>query len=161
MLAPAGKALVEPPRLGLAAAQRDLDSRGAQAVHSVTGDGGVGIDGGGDHAAQTRRNQRVGARTGAASVVTRLQGDVGCAAAQPLAGVLRGNLEGSHLGVVHEVVLVPPFAGYLAGAIQNHAAHGRVGRGDGDAAPGQLQGSLHPLAVEFGAKGHGRRNTPV
>jgi hypothetical protein len=63
--------------------------------------------------------------------------------------------------VVDEVVLVPPFADYLTGVVQNHAAYSRVGRGDGDAPASQLQGSLHPLAVEFGAKGHGRRNIPV
>jgi len=55
---------------------------------------------GGHHAPQSRRNQRLGARTGAADVVARLQGDVGRAAAQPLAGVLCGNLEGNHLRVI-------------------------------------------------------------
>jgi hypothetical protein len=63
-------------------------------------------------------------------VVAGLQSDVSRAAAQPLARVLSGNLEGGNLGVVQQVVLVPTLAGHLPGAVQNHAAHGRVGRAD-------------------------------
>ena len=66
---------------------------------------------------------------------------------QPFAGVLLGNFEGDNFGVVQQVVLVPALAGHLPGAVQNHAAHGGVGRADGDAAPRQLQGALHPVTV--------------
>jgi hypothetical protein len=52
--------------------------------------------------------------------------------------------------VVYKVVFVPAFAGYLAGFVENDASDGGVGRGEGDAAAGQLEGSLHPVTVLIG-----------
>jgi hypothetical protein len=69
-------------------------------------------------------------------VVARLQGDVGRAAAQAFASVLLGNFEGYDFSVVEKVVLVPALADNLARAVEDHAAHGGVGRADGDAAAG-------------------------
>jgi hypothetical protein len=83
----------------------------------------------------------------AAGVVAGLQGDVSCASAQVRAGVLGGDFEGDNFGVVEQVVLVPAFAGNLARAIENDAAHCGVGRADGDAAAGKLESALHPISV--------------
>jgi hypothetical protein len=69
-------------------------------------------------------------------VVAGLEGDVRCAAAKAIACVLRGYAEGDDFSVVNEVVLMPAFAGDLAGAVEDDAADGGVGRGDGDAAAG-------------------------
>ncbi len=80
-------------------------------------------------------------------MVAGLEVDVGRAAAETVAGVLLGDFEGDDFSVVDEVVFVPAFAGYLAGAVEDDAADGGVGRGDGDAAAGQLEGSLHPVTV--------------
>jgi hypothetical protein len=49
--------------------------------------------------------------------------------------------EGDDFGVVEQVVLVPALAGDLAGAVENDAADGGVGRGDADAAARQLEGA--------------------
>ena len=92
MLAPAGKALVEAAGFGLADSDSNFDARRAQALHAVAGDGGIGIDGGGDDAREPGGDQRLGAGAGAAGVVAGLQGDVGRAAAQTLAGVLLRRL---------------------------------------------------------------------
>jgi hypothetical protein len=46
------------------------------------------------------------------------------------------SLQGGDFGVVDEVVLVPAFAGDLPRAVEDDAAYGGVGRGDGDAAAG-------------------------
>ncbi len=80
-------------------------------------------------------------------MVAGLEGYVGGAAAEAVAGVLLGDFEGDDFSVVYEVVLVPAFARYLAGFVENDAADGGVGRGESDAAAGQLQGSLHPVTV--------------
>jgi len=116
----------------------------------VARDGGVGVDGRRHHAVQARGDESFSARAGAASVVAGLQVDVGRAAEQAIAGVLRGYLEGDDFSVVDEVVLVPAFAGDLSGAVENHAADGGVGRGDGDASARQFEGALHPVTVSIG-----------
>ena len=64
-------------------------------------------------------------------------------------------LEGGDFGVVAEVVLVPAFAGELAGAVEEDAADGGVGRGEGDASASEGEGAVHPGAVLVGG-GHGR-----
>ena len=46
-----------------------------------------------------------------------------------------------------EVVFVPALANDLAGAIEDDAADGGVGRGDADAAAGEFEGALHPVEV--------------
>jgi len=93
----------------------------------VTGDGGVGVDGGGHHASEASSDQGLGARSGAACVVARFKGDVSGAAAQFFASELGGNRESNDLRVVLERVLVPAFAANLARAVQNYAANGGVG----------------------------------
>ena len=65
-------------------------------------------------------------------------------------GVLAGFAQCNDFGVVEKVVFVPAFADDLAGAVEDDAAHRRVGRGEGDAAPGQLEGALHPVGVLMG-----------
>jgi hypothetical protein len=147
MLAPAGKAFVEAAGFGLTYSYSRFQARPTQVVKAVTGDRDVGIDGGGDHAAQARVNQRLGAGAGAAGVVAGLKGNVGGAAAQSLTGVLLGDFEGCNFGVIPQVVLVPAFASYLSRAIEENAAHGGVGRGDADAAPRQRQGVPHPVLI--------------
>ena len=75
----------------------------------------------------------------------------------PLSGgacLLRG-FEGGDFGVVEEVVLVPAFAGELAGAVEEDAADGGVGRGEGDASAGQVEGAVHPVGVLVGHCGLG------
>jgi hypothetical protein len=66
---------------------------------------------------------------------------------EAVAGVLLGYFEGDDFSVVEEVVFMPALADYLAGAIENYAAYGWVGRGDADATAGQLKGALHPVTV--------------
>jgi hypothetical protein len=80
-------------------------------------------------------------------VVAGLEIDVGCAAAEAVAGVLLGDFEGDYFSVVDEVVFVPTLTGYLTGFVENYAADSGVRRGEGDAAAGQLEGSLHPVTV--------------
>ena len=147
MLDPAGEAFVDAARFGLADADCDFNAGGAHTVSAVAGDVGVGIDGGGDHALEAGGDEGFRAGTGAAGVIARLERDVGGAAAQAFPGVLRGDPERDDFGVVEQVVLMPAFAGHLAGAIEDHAADGGVGRRDGDAAARQLEGALHPVRV--------------
>jgi hypothetical protein len=113
----------------------------------VAGDGGVGIDGGGDDAGEAGLDERIGAGRRAAGDVAGLEGDVGRAAANAIGRVLLRLFEGDDLRVVEEVVLVPALANDLAGAVENHAADGGVGRGDADAAPREFEGALHPVEV--------------
>jgi len=72
-------------------------------------------------------------------VVAGLEGDVGGAAFKSFACMLLGDFEGYYFGVIDEVVFVPAFAGNLAGAVEDDAADGGVGRGDGDAPAGQFR----------------------
>ena len=51
-----------------------------RACEAVAGDGGVGVDGGGDDAAEAGGDEGLGAGRGAAGVVAGLEGDVGGAA---------------------------------------------------------------------------------
>ena len=147
MLAPAGKTLVEAARLGLTNTQRNLNACFAHPVHSVAGDGGVGVDGGGYNVAETRGDQGIGARAGSSRVVAGLQRYIGRAAEKAIAGVLGGYFEGNDFGVFHQVIFVPTLPGYLPGAVQNHTAHGGVWRADCDAAAGQFQCPLHPVPI--------------
>jgi hypothetical protein len=52
VLAPAGEAFVEAAGFGLAGAERDFECPRRAALKAVAGDGGVGVDGGGDDAAR-------------------------------------------------------------------------------------------------------------
>ena len=69
--------------------------------------------------------------------------------------MLRGFVEGDNFSVVEEVVLMPAFADYLTGAVEDDAADNGVGRGDGDAAVGEIKSSLHPVDVLVGLIAHG------
>jgi hypothetical protein len=135
VLAPAGEGLVEAAGFCLADTDGGLDSGGAEGFHAVAGDGGVGVDGGGDDTAEAGGDEGLGAGWGAAGVVAGLEGDVGGAAFDRVAGLLR-IFEGGDFGVVDEVVLVPAFAGELAGVVEEDAADGGIGRGESDAAAG-------------------------
>ena len=95
----------------------------------------------------------------AAGGAAGLKCHVSCAAAHAIGCVLLRFLESDDLGVVEQVVLVPALADDLAGAVQNHTAHGGIGRGDADTAPRQFQGATHPVEVEVGdGVGRGHRN---
>ena len=153
MLAPAGKALVETAGLGLANAEGDFKACGAHPLGSASGYGGIGIDGCGHHAGKSGGDQSFRTGAGAAGVVAGLERDVGGAAAESFAGVLCGDLESDHFGVVEKIVLVPAFAGNLAGAVEKDAADGGVRGGEGDTAASQLESALHPVMVLVGC-GH-------
>ena len=94
-----------------------LKARRAQTLHAVTGDGRVRIDGRGNDACEPGGDQCLGAWPGAACMVARLQRHIGRTAAQPLTGVLLRDFEGSDLGVVEQIVLVPALADDLSRAI--------------------------------------------
>jgi len=64
--------------------------------------------------------------------------------------VLLRLFESDDFRVVEQVVLVPALAHDLVGAVENHAAHGGVRRGDADAAACQFKGALHPVEIEIG-----------
>ena len=84
VLDPAREALVEAAGFGLAGADGDLNARGAQCFKAMAGDGGVGVDGGGDDAGEAGFDQRIGARRRAASDAAGLERDVGRAAANAI-----------------------------------------------------------------------------
>jgi len=147
MLNPAGKAFVETACFGLAGADGGLHAGLAQRGQTLAGDGGVGIDGGGDDAGQTGFDERLRARAGAAGGATRLERNIGGTAAQAVGGVLPRFFEGGDLGVVLEGVLVPAFADKLASVVNQNATDGGVGRGDADAAARQIEGAGHPETV--------------
>ncbi len=128
----------------------------AQCCKSVAGDGGVGIDGGGDDAGEAGLDEGIGAGRRAAGDVAGLEGDVGRAALNAIGSVLLRFVEGDDFGVIEQVVLVPALADDLAGAVENDAADGGIGRGDADAAPRQLEGALHPVNVLVGLIAHRR-----
>ena len=85
-------------------------------------------------------------------MVARLESDVSGAALEGVSGLL-GILQGGDFGVVAEIVLVPAFAGELIVFIEEDAADGGVGRGEGDAAAGEIKGAVHPVEVLIGS-GH-------
>ena len=149
VLDPAREAFVDAARFGLADAERDVDARRAQAVGAVAGHGGVGIDGGRDHALEARRDQRLCTRPGAAGVIAGLERNVRRASPKAFSGVLRSFIEGNDLGVVEQVVLVPALADDLAGTVEDDAANSGVWRGESDAAAGQFERALHPVDVFF------------
>ena len=51
---------------------------------------------------------------------------------------------------------MPALADDLAGAVENDAADGGIGRGDTDAAARELEGAAHPVEVEVGWSVHVR-----
>jgi hypothetical protein len=150
MLDPTSKAFVEAAGFSLAGSDRDFDFRGVERFKAAAGNGGVGVDGCGDDTAEARLNERVGAGRRAAGDVAGLEGDVGSATVDAVACVRCRLAEGDDLGVIEEIVLVPALSDDLAGAIENDAADGGVGRGDADAAARELEGAAHPVEVEIG-----------
>ena len=147
VLDPSREAFVDAAGFSLADAECDVNAGGAQAVRAVAGDGGVGVDGGRDHAFEAGGDEGLGAGPGAAGVVAGLERDVGGAAAKAFFGMLLRLPEGDDFGVVEQVVLVPAFADDLAGAVEDDAADGGIGRGKSDAAAGEFEGALHPVDV--------------
>jgi len=150
VLDPAGEAFVEAAGFSLAGANGNFDASRTESGKALAGNGGVGIDGGCDYAAETSFDERIGARRSAAGDRAGLEGDVGGAAVDAVACVSRGLAEGDDFGMVEKVVLVPALANDLTGAVENDAADGRVGRGDADAAARKLEGAAHPVEVEVG-----------
>ena len=88
VLDPAREALVEAAGFSLADADIGLDARRAQCFDAVAGHGGVGVDGGGDDAREAGADEGIGAGRRAASNAAGLEGDVGGAAANAIAGML-------------------------------------------------------------------------
>jgi hypothetical protein len=80
-------------------------------------------------------------------VIAGLERHVCRSAAQARSGVPLSVAEGDDFGMVDEVVFVPAFADDLPGAVKDHAAYGRVGRGNSDAAARELQRASHPVDV--------------
>ncbi len=150
MLNPASEAFVEAASFGLAEADGDLDARGAQSFKTVAGDGGVGIDGGGDDASEAGFDERIGAGRRAAGDVAGLECDVGGATVDTIACVRCGLAQSDDFSVIEEIVLVPALANDLAGAVENDAADGGVGRRDADAAARELEGAAHPERILLG-----------
>ena len=122
----------------------------------MAGDGGVGIDGGGDNAAEAGFDKRIGTGRSAAGDVAGLEGDVGGAAVNAIARMSCGLAEGDDFGVVKEIVLVPALADDLAGPVENDAADSGIRRGDTDAAARELEGAAHPVEVEVWRSVHVR-----
>ncbi len=149
VLAPTGEGFVEAAGFFFAGANRGFDAGGLQGLEAVAGDGGVGVDGGGNDATDAGGDEGLGAGRGAAGVVAGLEGYVSGAAVDGFSGLLRG-FEGGDFGVVEEVVLVPAFASELAGAVEEDAAYGGIGRGEGDAAASEIKGAMHPVGVLAG-----------
>ncbi len=147
VLNPASETFVEAAGFGLAEADGDLDARGAQSFKTVAGDGGIGIDGGGDDAGYSRFDERICAGRRAAGDVAGFQSDVGRATVDAIASVRCGLAQGDDFSVVEEIVLVPALANDLAGAVKNDAADGGVRRGDADAAASEFEGAAHPVEV--------------
>ena len=100
VLDPASEAFVEAAGFGFADADGDLDARGAQCFHAVAGDGGVGVDGGGDDAGESGGDERFSAGRRAAGVIAGFERDVGGAAVEAIARVLFGFVERDDFGVV-------------------------------------------------------------
>ena len=87
MLDPAREALVEAAGFSLAGSDGDLDSCSTQCFEAMAGHGRIGIDGGGDDAGEARADQGIGAGRRAAGDAAGLEGDVGGAAADAVAGI--------------------------------------------------------------------------
>ena len=131
---------------------------GAQCFHAVAGDVGIGIAGGGDDACDSGGDEGFGAGAGAAGVIAGFEGDVGGAALETISlSCYCWLFEGGDFGVVEEVVFVPAFADELAGAVEDDAADGGIGRGEADAAAGEFESALHPVGVLSGVFMCGRR----
>ena len=131
----------------LADANFDFDAGSAQPLGAVAGDFGIGIEGGRNHALDSGGDECLGAGAGAAGVIAGFQGDVCGAAMQAIRWLRAGLFQGDNFGVVEEVVFMPALADHLAGRVDDDAAHGGIGRGEADAAPGEFESPLHPVRV--------------
>ena len=109
---------------------------------------GVGVRQGVGDAPDPRPDQGLGARTGPAGVVARLQRHVGRAPARVVPRRTRLG-ESDELGVRGAGAAVPALADHLAVTAQQDAAHPRVGVGCG-AVGGQRHGSAHQHEVPLG-----------
>jgi hypothetical protein len=98
----------------------------------VAGNVGIGIDGGGDHAAKFGGDECLRAWRRAAGVIAWLKRDESGSAVEPLAGVLLGFAQGDNFSVVEKIVFVPSLANDLAGAVEDDTTDGGIWRSDGD-----------------------------
>jgi hypothetical protein len=119
----------------------DRDAGGPQPGRAAPGHERVGVDQGGDHAADAGGGHGVGAGRGAAVVGAGLEGDVERGPGRGRAG----RLDGQGLGVGRTGGPVPALP-HHAGAVRvdQHGAHHRVGAGRAAPALGQLEGPAHP-----------------
>jgi len=145
-LAPTGEGLVEAASFCFTDADSGLDARRAQCFHAVAGYCRIGVNGGGDDADHAGGDKGLGAGRGVACVVAGLKGDVGC----PAFGARACLAKRDDFGVVEEVVFVPAFTGKLSVAVEEDAADGGIGRGEGNTSAGEVEGALHALKVLIG-----------
>ena len=117
-----------------------LDAGGLELGDAAPGNPWIGIAHGDDNAADARGHQGFTAGGRAAVMAAGFQGDDGGAALGPRAGLAQGV----DLRVGGAGLAVKALADQGAGAIQNEAAHQRVGARASGPEGGQLQGPLHP-----------------
>jgi hypothetical protein len=129
-------------RLGLHPAG-DGDARVEKLLRAACRQGGR-VRHGVDHTAHARSDEGVGARSGAAGVAARLEGDDGCEAP----GV-RDLREGIHLGVGGSGTAVPPLGDDRAGRVEKDTSNLGVAANGGPAG-GEIEGVQHRL-VDVGA----------
>ena len=138
-----GKALVEPPRLGLEDSNLDFDSGGTKFFETFSGNLGIGIFHAADDARDSSGDDRVGAGSGASSVRAGLQIEVESVAARRRPRLLNGQ----YLGVLPVGIDVAAAADNAPALVHDHRAHHGIGRGQSQAALGQLDGLLEEQLV--------------
>ena len=142
------EAAIERARLSFHQSQVDLDAGGAQAFEARAINLRERIAHGADDARDTRFDQCVRARPGAAHMGAGFQRHVDGGAARTRTGLLQGE----HFRVRPALALVPAGADDLV-ALRDHAADHRIGLGGVRAALGQAQGAGHHGVVGRGERG--------
>ncbi len=125
------EAVVELARLGLEHSGLNLNAGGKQSLNAGAVDQGIRVAGGNDNPPHTRRQQRLGTRSGSSLMVARLEGDVSSRAPRQIPRLLQG----ADLRMIAFVVFMEALAGQAA-ALHEDAADGGVGRGDADGPAG-------------------------
>ena len=140
---PRQEAAVQLARLRFHQAGADFDPGRAQLVEAGAIDLRERIAHCPDYPRDTRRDQRIRARPGAAGMRARLQGHVGGRAFRTLAG----RLQREHFRMRPALALVPAFADDRV-AMREHTADHRVRSGGERAALGQPQRARHHPVVD-------------
>ncbi len=141
--------LVDPLRLGPQQAACDVDTCCAQLL-GPAGEARVGVVNGVDDPADSRVQQRNGARAGASGLRARLEGDHGGTTARPIPRLAQRH----DLGVRAAGEDVPALAGDLPFGVQDDAAHDRVRAHRGEPACGERDGAAHRGGLHALRNGH-------